>query len=178
MLNPRSALVVAFGLLLVGTLAVAVGWAHWPGSRLPDRTTVDRVVVIKHARRMILLSGGSVIREYRVSLGANPLGHKRFEGDERTPEGLYVLDWKNAQSIAHLSVHVSYPDAADRRAAELSGRDPGGMIMVHGIRNGLGWIGRMHRFWDWTDGCIALTDPEMDEFFRVVPTGTPIEIRP
>ena len=167
---------LAAGLAVVA--ALVLGWANVPSETLPDGTTVDRVVVDKSARRMRRMQGGTVVREYRVSLGAAPQGQKREEGDERTPEGVYALDTRNEASIAHLSMHVSYPDATDRASAAADGRDPGGQIMVHGLRNGLGWTGRLHRLVDWTDGCIAITNREMDEFGRAVPVGTPIEIRP
>ncbi len=166
------------GAALAVTAAVVLGWANAPVRPLPDDARADRVVVDKSSRRIRLLSGDVVLREYRISLGAQPDGHKRAEGDERTPEGVYSLDRRNDASMAHLAFHVSYPDAADRRAAQRAGRDPGGLIMVHGLRNGFGWVGRLHRPWDWTDGCIAITDGEMDEFGRIVPVGTPIEIRP
>ncbi|MCP4583976.1 MAG: L,D-transpeptidase family protein [candidate division Zixibacteria bacterium] len=127
---------------------------------------------------MRLLYDGKTLREYQIALGDNPEGHKQFEGDERTPEGTYSLDYRNPNSEFHLSYHISYPNADDRRTAELAARDSGGNIMVHGIRNGFGWIGCLHRFTDWTDGCIAIKNQEMTEFWQVVPVGTSIEINP
>lgn len=159
-------------------VALVLAWANRPYPSLPDDTRAERVVVEKGARRLRLMVGGETLREYPISLGARPTGHKVEEGDERTPEGVYTLDWRNPDSIAHLSIHVSYPDEDDVRAALAVDREPGGMIMIHGIRNGLGWVGRLHRFVDWTDGCIAVTNQEMDEILRAVPVGTPIEIRP
>ena len=145
---------------------------------LPSETRADMVVVDKRARTLTLFRGGEALRSYPVSLGGDPVGHKRREGDERTPEGRYVLDYRNPASAAHRSLHVSYPDSADVARARAEGVPPGGMIMVPGIVNGLGWLGRLHRLWDWTDGCIAVTNAEMDELWRAVPDGTPIEIRP
>lgn len=162
------------GVALTALLAAA----HWPTTPLPDGSAADRVVVDKSDARMSLYDGGTLLREYRVSLGGQPVGPKQTEGDERTPEGVYRLDGSNATSTAHLSLHVSYPDARDRAHAGAAGVDPGGLIMVHGIRNGLGWLGRFHRLWNWTDGCVAVTNAEMDEIWRVVPVGTEIEIRP
>lgn len=95
-----------------------------------------------------------------------------------TPEGNYVLDWRNPRSKFHRSIHVSYPSASDIAKAREEGVHPGGDIMIHGLQNGLGWIGRFHRLMDWTDGCIAVTDAKMDEIWRAIPDGTPIEIRP
>ncbi len=161
-------------LALVLTLAAA----NWPAPAVPDGTTADRVGVDKSDKRMRLYSGTTLLREVRVSFGAQPVGPKQREGDERTPEGVYRLDRANPASMAHRSLHVSYPDAPDRARADSAGVDPGGLIMVHGIRNGLGWLGRLHRLWNWTDGCIAVTNAEMDEIWRVVPVGTEIEIQP
>ena len=136
------------------------------------------MVVRKSARTLEVVRGGIVVRSYRVSLGPNPVGPKQREGDGRTPEGRYVLDYRNPSSAFHLALHVSYPSADDRRAAAAKGVSPGGLIMVHGIRNGIGFIGRLHRLLDWTNGCIALTNPEIDELARIVPVGTPILILP
>ncbi|HEU4881062.1 MAG TPA: L,D-transpeptidase family protein [Longimicrobium sp.] len=170
-------------LITLGVAAAALGgtlaWANQPDAPpLPPDARADQVRVDKSERTLVLLREGRAIKTYRVSLGGAPLGHKRREGDERTPEGTYLLDYRNPRSSAHRSLHVSYPDSADAARAHAAGEDPGGLIMVHGITNGLGWIGRLHRLADWTDGCIAVTNREMDEIWRAVPDGTPIEIRP
>ena len=138
----------------------------------------DLVVVSKKRREMVLLRGESVLRTYRIALGREPVGPKRQEGDGRTPEGRYVIDRRNAKSKYHLSLHISYPDAADVARAREAGVDPGGDIMIHGLPNGFGWLGSLHRTLDWTDGCIAVTDQEMDEIWQSVDDGTPIEIKP
>ena len=138
----------------------------------------DLVRVDKSERRLELLRKGTVLRSYRVALGNAPEGHKREEGDERTPEGRYVLDWRNPGSSFHKSIHISYPNAADRAAAKAAGRDPGGLIMIHGQPNGFGWWSWLLQLVDWTDGCIAVTDAEMDEIWTMVDNGTPIEITP
>lgn len=138
----------------------------------------DLVIVEKAERRMVLMRGDTVLRTYRIALGDAPVGHKRQEGDERTPEGRYVLDWRNEKSSFHKSIHVSYPDADDRAAATKAGVDPGGMIMIHGQPNGFGWWSWLLQRFDWTDGCIAVTDQEMDEIWAMVKNGTAIEIRP
>lgn len=139
---------------------------------------IDFVLVEKAERRLSLMSDGKRIRSYRIALGDAPVGHKRQEGDERTPEGRYVLDWRNEKSSFHKSIHVSYPDADDRAAATKAGVDPGGMIMIHGQPNGVGWWSWLLQRFDWTDGCIAVTDQEMDEIWTMVKNGTAIEIRP
>jgi len=119
-----------------------------------------------------------LLKTYVVSLGRHPVGPKEREGDKRTPEGLYTIESHNPRSSFHRALKVSYPSAADRLAAEKRGVAPGGDIMIHGLRNGLGLIGRLQRGLDWTAGCIAVTNPEIEEICRVVPDGTPIEIRP
>lgn len=144
----------------------------------PASFNVDRVLVEKAKRRLTLYDGATAVRSYPISLGGNPLGHKRQEGDRRTPEGLYALDWRNPNSKFHLSLHVSYPDAADRVSAARRGVKPGGDIMVHGLPNGLGaFAGQMLKR-DWTDGCIAVNNEAIEEIWLNVKDGTPIEIRP
>ena len=127
---------------------------------------------------MYLLSKGTTIKEYDVVFGANPKGHKRKQGDERTPEGKYRLDYKKADSAFHKAIHVSYPNKSDIEKAEAAGVDPGGDIMVHGQKNGFGWFSWITQWFNWTDGCIAVTNSEMDEIWDLVEVGTPIEIRP
>lgn len=115
---------------------------------------------------------------YTIALGGTPSGDKQREGDRRTPEGEYLLDYRNLKSSFHLSMHISYPDSEDKATAKIVGDDPGGMIMIHGLRNGLGWIGKFHTIMDWTNGCIAITDQEIDQFCSVVADSTPIIILP
>lgn len=132
----------------------------------------DRIIVNKGRREMLLLRGESVLRVYRVALGRDPAGHKQQEGDGRTPEGNYTIDRRNPNSRYYLSLRISYPNAADRaRAAEL-GVEPGGDIMIHGLKDG------QPREHDWTQGCIAVTDAEMDEIWALVAEGIPIRIDP
>ncbi len=168
--------------LVVGTVsytqvALRVG-SGTPPPMVAAGQQADRVIVDKAARQLTLMRDGAEIASYAVSLGGAPSGHKGREGDERTPEGDYVIDWRNGSSIAHLSLHISYPNTADRAAAKARGEDPGGNIMIHGILNGWGWLGRAHLMWDWTNGCIAVTNAEMREIWAYVPDGTPITILP
>lgn len=138
----------------------------------------DRVVVIKHDRILELYRSGKLIKSYKVALGGNPVGPKTQQGDHKTPEGNYVLDRRNPQSQFYKSIHISYPNARDRDKARANGISPGGDVFVHGLPRGYGWIGSRHRMKDWTDGCVAVTNEEIDEIWRAVPDGTPIEIRP
>jgi murein L,D-transpeptidase YafK len=138
----------------------------------------DRVVVLKKGHRLELLNRGKVVKTYKVALGGDPVGPKARQGDHKTPEGIYVLDSRNAHSQFYKSIHISYPNGRDRAAARQQGVSPGGDVFLHGLPNGYGAVGAAHRLRDWTDGCIAVTDAEMDEFWRAVPNGTPIEIKP
>ena len=158
------------------SMATALALCAAVPARAADKA--DLVRVDKSERRLELLRKGTVLRSYRVALGNAPEGHKREEGDERTPEGRDVLDWRNPGSSFHTSIHISYPNAADRAAAKAAGRDPGGLIMIHGQPNGFGWWSWLLQLVDWTDGCIAVTDAEMDEIWTMVDNGTPIEITP
>jgi murein L,D-transpeptidase YafK len=113
-----------------------------------------------------------------VALGGTPVGAKEQQGDHKTPEGRYILDRRNAKSRFYKSIHVSYPNEQDKERAARRGVSPGGDIMIHGLPNGFGWLGATHRAQDWTDGCVAVTNQEIDEIWELVPDGTPIEIRP
>jgi murein L,D-transpeptidase YafK len=136
----------------------------------------DLVRVSKSEEKLYVLREDRVIAEYSVSFGGDPEGHKQEEGDEKTPEGRYTLDLKKSDSAFYKAIHISYPNEADRLAAEQRGVDPGGAIMIHGQRNGLGWLSFVTQRFNWTDGCIAVTNREMDEIWNLVPIGTPIEI--
>jgi murein L,D-transpeptidase YafK len=159
-------------------LAGIIGWSQLGAAPLPEGTRVDRVVVHKAARTLELYRGADLLRAYRIALGRHPVGHKQQEGDGRTPEGHYVLDYRKLDSAFHRALHISYPSAADVAAAKARHVTPGGLIMVHGLRNDLGFLGHLHRMRDWTNGCIAVTNSEIDEIARVVPDGTPIDIEP
>ena len=145
---------------------------------LDEGTLVDKIVIVKSDHTMTMMSGERVIRAYKVALGRNPVGPKTRYGDHKTPEGLYVVDAKKSQSRFHLALRLSYPNDADRERAQRENVNPGGDVEIHGIENGLGWIGALHRHADWTDGCIAVTDSEIDEISKAVAAGTPVEIRP
>jgi murein L,D-transpeptidase YafK len=144
----------------------------------PNALHADRVVVLKKERTLELLSAGKVIKSYKIALGGDPLGPKTRQGDHKTPEGVYVLDSRNSHSQFHRAIHISYPNARDRASAQAKGVSPGGDVFVHGLPNGYGWVGGSHRMKDWTDGCIAVTNEEIEEIWKAVDDGTPIEIRP
>lgn len=145
-----------------------------------EKPMVDRVIVRKSDRLLLLMKDGKPWRVFPVALGDAPLGHKRFEGDERTPEGHYTLDWRNPNSRFYKSIHVSYPNEADVAYAESQGLSPGGMIMLHGFPADSmpEWDPVRMRYNDWTDGCIAVSNMAMDVIWEWVQDGTPIEIHP
>jgi murein L,D-transpeptidase YafK len=154
-------------------------------SRYPERLYscalrkgVDSIYVVKSRREMYVYNGDSLLKIYRISLGDTPVGHKHFQGDERTPEGLYRIFDRNPQSICHKNLGISYPNDADRAYARKHGLPTGGDIKIHGLPNGQGHIGKGHIYSDWTNGCIAVTDEEVDELYAFVGKGIPILIAP
>jgi murein L,D-transpeptidase YafK len=136
------------------------------------------VLVLKGPRRLLLLRGDRVVRDYAVALGRSPEGPKRHRGDGRTPVGRYRIEGRVADSRFHRALRISYPNDADRAFAREAGVDPGGDVMIHGLPDGERWVGEAHRGFDWTNGCIGMTDDEMSEVWELVDDGTPIEIRP
>ena len=138
----------------------------------------DKVLIEKRERRLTLLSKGEILKIYKIALGGNPVGPKERQGDNKTPEGIYTIDSRNKDSQYHLSLRISYPNEKDKIRARELGVSPGGDIMIHGIKNGLSWVGDLHAGVDWTKGCIAVSDEEIEEIDRLVPTGTIVEIRP
>jgi murein L,D-transpeptidase YafK len=176
-----DALLRALLLLLCAGLAHAEMLASpSPQGAAPDQSLspADQVVVRKRDRRLQLLRDGQVMRSYRISLGLNPNGHKEQEGDFRTPEGTYLLTRRNAHSEFFLSVQVSYPNDHDVKRARSRGAKPGGNIMIHGLPNVLRYARDRYLANDWTDGCIALSNEDMLEFWLLTQTNTPILIEP
>ncbi len=149
---------------------------HQPDSalRLTSPGLADRIVVKKSERRLYLMRGEEPLRTYKIALGYQPAGHKRRKGDGRTPEGIYYLDWRSANSGYRKALHISYPNAQDRFRALRKGDDPGGMIMIHGQP---GRRGEM-KSGDWTFGCIAVSNMAIDEIWSLASDGTPVEILP
>jgi murein L,D-transpeptidase YafK len=163
-----------FCLVAIGMAAAA----YLNFNPLPRDTVADRVVVEKSARRLTLMRNGNALKTYRVALGRAPIGAKEYEGDQRTPEGIYSIDFHKPDSDYHLALHVSYPEQRDIDRASAQGLSAGSDIMIHGLPNGRSWIGRFHRRSDWTAGCVAVADFEIEEIYRAIPDGTSIEFRP
>jgi murein L,D-transpeptidase YafK len=169
-------------LIVVGALG-AIAWDFLQvGRKVPGPAPVDAratlIVIEKSARRLTLFRNTDVLKSFDVALGSAPSGPKQQEGDGRTPEGAYAIDFMNARSRFHLALRISYPNAADRASAQRQGVSPGGDIMIHGLPNGLGWLSGLHLWRDWTDGCIAVTDRQIDDIWPLVDVGTAVEIRP
>ena len=167
--------IVALVPVAILALVAAYSYSYRP---LSEEARVNGILIEKEERRLILKYNGVAIKSYEISLGGEPVGRKLFEGDGKTPEGLYTIDRRNDGSRYHLALHISYPTAEDLAYAESHGRSAGGDIMIHGLPNGLGFFGPLHTAGDWTDGCIAVTNAEIEEIWRAVPDGTPVEIRP
>jgi murein L,D-transpeptidase YafK len=163
--------------LLVVTFLLFVVWRA-TGATPESAKQADRVVIEKSKRTMTLMSGGMVLKTYKVALGGQPVGAKQRIGDHKTPEGLYIVDQKKAASRFHRALHISYPNARDKENARKLGVSPGGDVEIHGLGAKYGWVGAAHRQMDWTDGCIAVTNEEIDEIWPLVAVGTPVEIKP
>ncbi|MBN6065486.1 L,D-transpeptidase family protein [Aggregatibacter actinomycetemcomitans] len=145
---------------------------------LPSSTTITRLVVFKSERQMWAYDQERLIKIYPISLGKAPVGHKQFEGDKKTPEGVYRINERNPNSSYHKNLGISYPNAEDKAYAQSQGKSPGGLIKIHGLPNKFLDIGRQHLRRDWTDGCIAVTNDEIDELFNAVVHNAEIDIRP
>jgi murein L,D-transpeptidase YafK len=161
---------VVLGLALAATAALADTGA--------STARPDHILVLKAERKLMLMAGDQLVRSMDISLGLMPDGPKRREGDFRTPEGKYVIEAKNKDSDYFLSLKVSYPNATDRTLAQQLGVDPGGQIMIHGLPNEPKYAEAMYTGWDWTDGCIAVSNSDMIDLWRLIPVSMPIEIRP
>lgn len=161
--------------LVVGGIALFSATDKNP---LPPGTVADKVLIEKKERRLTLLSNGKSLKVYKVALGRKPEGKKLEEGDKRTPEGTYIIDRRKERSGYHRALHISYPNPDDIAQAKARSASPGGDIMIHGLPNGIGFVGKFHVKRDWTLGCIAVTNPEIEEIWRAVPDGAVVEIVP
>jgi murein L,D-transpeptidase YafK len=173
-------------LLLLGAAALSIA----PGadstrassstgaSRVSAPVAADSLVLMKSRRELVVYYHGDPVRTYYVALGRSPIGDKERIGDNRTPEGVFFIQGRNPNSRYHLSLRISYPDATHRARAARLGVEPGGDIMIHGLPDEQAAFGPAHRDFDWTNGCIAVTNKEIEELWRVIRDGTPIQIKP
>lgn len=162
----------------VATLVIVVCFPYGAPAQSEAKTTIDRIVITKSTRTMTLETNGKPYKTYKVALGTRPAGTKQQQGDHKTPEGTYFVDEKKAHSQFLMALHLSYPNAEDKLRAKKLGVSPGGDIEIHGLGKKYGWIGARHLLTDWTDGCVAVTNEEIQEIYDLVPAGTPVEIRP
>jgi murein L,D-transpeptidase YafK len=174
----RGRLLIAFlaVVLIAAGMVFVPAWLLKPAP-LPAGAAADRILIEKHAHRLTLYYRQQALRGYDVALGRGGLGPKLRDGDGKTPEGLYRVRAKLKTSAFHLALKLDYPSREDIAKAKQRGDAPGGDIEIHGLRDAVGWIGGWHRTFDWTNGCIALTNDEMDELWRTVPEGTAVEIK-
>lgn len=163
---------------LFGVLAMSFIFYAMPVRAPVQNPSVDYILVEKHRHLMQLFSRGKIVKEYAIALGRGGSGPKSVAGDNKVPEGTYRITGRNPRSAFHLSLRIGYPNEQQRRTAKQFNVDPGGDVMIHGIRKGFGWLGAWHRKLDWTRGCIAVTDGEIEEVWSVVADGTVVEIRP
>lgn len=173
-MTKRKSLLIVVGVFLT---AFAV-YYFYPEPKLPAGISIDKLVVYKSKRQLLAYSNGQLVKTYHVSLGGQPAGDKEFEGDKKTPEGIYFINDKNPNRGYHKNLGISYPNDNDLAYSKNLNKPAGGDIKIHGLRNHTGFIGKFHRWSDWTLGCIAVTNDEIDELYDAVKIGTPIDIRP
>ena len=182
MLLPLLAAVLAFAPVrdssLTRTVVATPTITRTPVTNIKDVLYADSIVVEKQRRTMTLYNSGYPVKIYQVALGKEPTGDKMRIGDNRTPEGVFYIDFLNAQSKYHKALHISYPDADHIQRARALGVAAGGDIMIHGLPPAFADLGAKHREFDWTNGCIAVTDQEIEEIWRAVPNGAAIQIKP
>jgi murein L,D-transpeptidase YafK len=167
-------IILTFSLIILGLTF----YYFYPEDKLPAHIIIDKLEVYKSKRRLLAYSNGQLVKTYKISLGRQPIGDKEFEGDKKTPEGLYFINDKNPNSGYHKNLGISYPNNEDIQNTKLLSKSAGGDVKIHGLRNKTGFISKFHRWYDWTLGCIAVTDEEIDELYNAVKIGTKIEIKP
>lgn len=171
----RGVIVLIF---LFGAILIYFGVTELKSAIIRGTGNIDSIQVYKSKRKLMFFRNGDVSGEFRISLGFHPKGKKRYEKDGKTPEGLYEIDGKNPKSVAHKNLGISYPNQSDRSFASRAGQKAGGAIKIHGLLKKYRKLGKLHRFYDWTAGCIAVTDEEVDYLYENTAVGTPIRILP
>ena len=174
--NMKRGLIVL--IFLFGAILIYFGVTELKSAIIRGTGNIDSIQVYKSKRKLMFFRNGDVSGEFRISLGFHPKGKKRFEKDGKTPEGLYEIDGKNPNSVAHKNLGISYPNQSDRSFASRAGQKAGGAIKIHGLLKKYRKLGKLHRFYDWTAGCIAVTDEEVDYLYENTAVGNPIRILP
>ena len=173
-MTKRKIIWLTISLIILGLTV----YYFYPGNQLLTNIQIDNIIVYKSQRQLLAYSNGQLIKIYKISLSSRPIGDKEFEGDKKTPEGVYFINDKNPNSDYHKNLGISYPDKDDIEKAKRLGKSTGGDVKIHGLRNGFGFISKFQRWYDWTAGCIALTNEEIDELYSAVKIGARIEIKP
>ena len=163
-------------LFLCAGILIYLGVTELKSAIIRGTGNIDSIQVYKSKRKLMFFRNGDVSGEFRISLGFHPKGKKRYEKDGKTPEGLYEIDGKNAKSVAHKNLGISYPNQSDKSFASRAGQKAGGAIKIHGLLKKYRKLGKLHRFYDWTAGCIAVTDEEVDYLYENTAVNTPIRI--
>ena len=164
------------GIVLFSIIGI-IAFYFYPEKELPKDTSIDSIVVYKSKKRLYAYADGKLIKTYKISLGRNPIGKKVYEGDNKTPEGIYIINDKNPNSGFYKNLGISYPNNEDIENAKNLGKPTGGDVKIHGIKNGLGFFDKFH-YWFSTRGCIRVTNKEIDELYYAVKIGTTIDIQP
>lgn len=178
LINDKMKRGVTVLIFLFGAILIYFGVTELKSAIIRGTGNIDSIQVYKSKRKLIFFRNGDVSGEFRISLGFHPRGKKRYEKDGKTPEGLYEIDGKNPKSVAHKNLGISYPNQNDRSFASRAGQKAGGAIKIHGLLKKYRKLGKLHRFYDWTAGCIAVTDEEVDYLYENTAVGTPIRILP
>jgi murein L,D-transpeptidase YafK len=167
-----------FILLIFTVIASLAIYYVLPETKLPSNTNVDKLLVLKSRKQLLVYAKGKLVKTYTISLGFLPKGKKEFENDGKTPEGSYFINAKNPNSVCYKNLGISYPNKADIAHAKQLNQATGGDIKIHGLSNGKGFIGKFQRWYNWTNGCVALTNYEMNDLYQHTAIGTLIEIKP
>jgi len=167
-----------FLIIVVSLIIIYLSDKYLPKLFSENLPKSNKIVVLKSERKLLLFKDSSLIRTYNVSLGKNPIGDKEKEGDSKTPEGKYFIDWRNKNSKFHLSLHISYPNKKDLNESKEKGLNPGGNIMIHGRPNLIGWLPFIYENKDWTDGCIAVSNIEIEEIWKSIKDNSEVIIKP
>ena len=178
LINDKMKRGVTVLIFLFGAILIYFGVTELKSAIIRGTGNIDSIQVYKSKRKLMFFRNGDVSGEFRISLGFHPKGKKRYEKDGKTPEGLYEIDGKNPKSVAHKNLGISYPNQNDRSFASRAGQKAGGAIKIHGLLKKYRKLGKLHRFYDWTAGCIAVTDEEVDYLYENTAVGTPIRILP
>ncbi len=172
-----SALKLALVCITVAAIALSA-YYFYPETTIENGVVIDSIAVLKAKHQMRVYSKNELVKTYTIAIGLNPIGKKEYEGDKKTPEGHYTIYDKNPNSKYHKNLGISYPNATDKANAESLGKPPGGDVKIHGCNNKQSFLGKFQRWTDWTFGCVAVTNEEIDELYKHVAVGTPVSIVP